>query len=95
MGSAEMLVWMSDFNYRIQGRRDAVVSTIRRFVLKGDQAALQQLLAQVRCVTTSVGCRSPGPAGSRTGRLYCLACSEAAEMGDAARCQSPIQTLRL
>ena len=47
MGSAEMLVWMGDFNYRIQGRRDAVVSTIRRFVLKGDQAALQQLLAQV------------------------------------------------
>ncbi len=45
-----MLVWMGDFNYRIQGRRDAVVSTIRRFVLKGDQAALQQLLAAMQGV---------------------------------------------
>lgn len=49
MRAAELLVWMGDFNYRIIGERDAVVGSIRRFLLQDNTAALQGLLAQV-CV---------------------------------------------
>lgn len=54
MRAAEMLVWMGDFNYRIVGERDAVVSSIRRFLLRDDVSALRDLLAQVHtCSNTS------------------------------------------
>ncbi len=49
MRAAELLVWMGDFNYRIIGERDAVVGSIRRFLLQDNTVALQDLLAQV-CV---------------------------------------------
>lgn len=59
VGSAELLVWMGDFNYRIVGERDDVVSSIRRFLLRGDTGSLQQLLAKVRtptCETAPCNC---------------------------------------
>ena len=52
MRDAELLVWLGDFNYRIVGGRDEVVSTVRRFLRKDDRAALQQLLAQVGTLPT-------------------------------------------
>ena len=48
MRSAEMLVWLGDFNYRIDLDYDTVVQLVRNFV-KGDRAALGTLLQEVRC----------------------------------------------
>ena len=47
MRSAEMLVWMGDFNYRIELDYDTVVHLVRNF-RKGDRAALANLLQEVR-----------------------------------------------
>ena len=46
MRSAEMLVWMGDFNYRIELDYDTVVQLVRNH-LRGDRGALAALLEEV------------------------------------------------
>lgn len=47
MRSAEMLVWMGDFNYRINGKRATVMARVRDYLRRDDGAALRFLLRQV------------------------------------------------
>ena len=47
MRSAEMLVWMGDFNYRIDLDYGTVVHLVDNF-LRGDRGALSTLLEEVR-----------------------------------------------
>ena len=51
MRSAEMLVWLGDFNYRIELDYDTVVHLVRNF-RKGDRSALANLLQEVRTICT-------------------------------------------
>lgn len=48
MRSAEMLVWMGDFNYRIDLDYDTVVQLVRNYVKGNDRNALAHLLQEVR-----------------------------------------------
>ena len=50
MRAAELVVWVGDFNYRIDEERNAVVSSIRSFLKDParNRAYLQDLIAKVR-----------------------------------------------
>lgn len=57
--SAEMLVWMGDFNYRIEGARDTVVARVRDFLRYDKHSALRVLLRQASTLSAPCACCAP------------------------------------
>lgn len=56
MRSAEMLVWMGDFNYRVDMEYDPAVRAVQRLAA-GDREALTAMLKKVRPPSRGTSCR--------------------------------------